>query len=139
MSEIINWVRSGDSSPETYFLSTYGSFEQEQNVKFYFREQYQKLLEDSYWVSYLVDYWNTGDCQFIELKWLYEISTSQPMWSEVAQNTSPDEQNFVSTPEEIERLIVKAYQDILSGNILQFSFTTAEDQYFAHTTGVVKP
>ena len=139
MSEIINWVRSGDSLPETYFLSTYGSMDQEQNVKFYFRERYQELLKDSYWVSYLVDYWNTGDCQLIELKWLPEISTSQPMWAEVAQNTSPNEQNYVSTAKLIESLIVKAYQDILSGNILQFSFITAEEQYFAHTTGVVKP
>ena len=139
MSEIITWVRSGDSLPETYFVATYGSFEQEQMVKFYSREQYQKYLEDSYSVSYLVDYWNAGDCQLIELRWLPEISTAHPMWAEVAQNTSPDGQNYVPLSQQIELIIQNRYAEILSGEILQFSFLTAEDQYFAHTTGVVKP
>ena len=44
MSEIINWVRSGESTSETYFVATYGSSEQEQTVLFYSREEYQELF-----------------------------------------------------------------------------------------------
>ena len=139
MSEIINWVRSGVSSPETYFVATYGSFEEELGVTFYSREQYQKYLEDSYSVSKLADYWNASDCKLIELKWLPEISTANPLWAEVAQNISPDEQNYVPLSQQIELIIQNRYAEILSGEILQFSFVTAGTQYFAHTTGVVKP
>lgn len=144
MSEIINWVRSGDSLRETYFLATYGSANKEQIVKFFRPKEYRKMIIDGWWVATLIEKWNYGDCGLSELRWLPEISTANPMWAEVAQNHSPDGQNYVPLSQQIEQIIQNRYAEILSGEILQFTFfiegdQTEDNQEFVFTTGVVKP
>jgi len=124
---------------ETFFASVYGSFDQEQTVTFYARDTYQQMVEEGYWRSYMIDLWNTGDCKLSELKWLPEVSTSNPLWTTLAQNDSPDSSNYFPLGEQIDVVLKNRFRDILSGEILQFSFISSSEQYFAHTTGVVKP
>lgn len=144
MSKIINWVRSGDSPPETYFLSTYSSDDQEQIVKFFLPKEYREMIIDGPWVAFLTEKWNYGDCGLSELRWLPEISTAKPMWADVAQNHSPDGQNYVALSQHIEQIIRNIYADILSGKTRQFTFfiegdQTNDNQEYIFTTGVVKP
>ena len=135
MSEIINWVRRGNYSDKPYFVVTYDSDNHEQNIKFYSREEYENFISTGQW-SYLIDYWNTGDCQITDLFWQPSVSTTHPMWSEVAENINPDSQLYVLA-DTLKRVIDIRFEGILAEDILQFSFTMAGDFWFAFTTGVV--
>lgn len=139
MSQVINWIKDTGQTSETFFSSVYGSRDQEQTVTFYDRDTYQQRVEEGWWVSYMIDLWNTGDCSLSELKWLPEVTTSNPLWVGVAQNDSPDSHNYFPLGEQIEVVLKNRFREILSGEILQFSFISSSEQYFAHTTGVVKP
>jgi len=132
--EIINWIRDSPES-ETFFTASYGSYDQDLTVKFYSREVYQKVLSN--W-SYLIDYWNTGDCKILELKWRPQIDARSPLWAETYQNMDSDEQNYLSTTGEVQTILEKLFQQILLGETEQISFVCSDDQYFAFNTGVVK-
>ncbi len=139
MSQVINWIKDTRQVSETFFVSEYGSMDQEQKVEFYARDTYQQKVEEGYWDGYLIDMWNTGDCSLSELKWLPEFSTSNPLWTTVAQNHSPSGANYFSYGSSMVGVLKNRFKDILSGEILQFTFISSAEQYFAHTTGVVKP
>ena len=132
--EIINWIRDSPES-ETFFTASYGSYDQDLTVKFYSREVYQKVLSN--W-SYLIDYWNTGDCLILELTWKPQIDARSPLWAETYQNMHPDEQNYLSTTGDVQTILEKLFQQILLGETEQISFVCSDDQYFAFNTGVVK-
>ena len=134
--EIINWLRRQDQ--EKFFVSNYGSYDQDLSVKFYNREDY--IINLPSWTSGFVDYWNTSDCKLLVYsKFFNQVdSTSRPMWAEVAQNQSPDSENFIETPNEFEKILEDYLEKILSGDAFQISFTFFDDEYYALNTGVVR-
>jgi hypothetical protein len=132
--EIINWIKE---TPEIFFVGSYGSYDQDQTINFHTRKAYEEIIFDSH-ISPLVDYWNTGECRLLELKMMPDIS-ERPMWREIYQNYSPDVDNYLPTSEQIELVLKNRIKEILSGEIFQISFTFSDDQYYALTTGVVKP
>lgn len=134
--EIINWLRSQDQ--EIFFVSNYGSYDQDLTVKFYNREDYIRDIPS--WTSGFVDYWNTGDCKLLAYaKYFNQVdSTSRPMWAEVAQNQSSDSENFIETPDEFEQILEDYLEKILSGDAIEISFTCSDDEYYALNTGVVR-
>jgi len=132
MGEIINWLRKADPVV-FYYESIYSSFEQELQTKFYTQKSFKKRD-----VDHLLDYWNSGDCVITELKWLPDISSSNPLWLEVAQNFDPDASNYLPLSEQALTLIKNRHQEILSGEIKAFSLTSSDKQYYAFSTGIVE-
>lgn len=131
--EIINWIRE---TPEIFFVASYGSYDQDQTINFLTRKRYEEIIYNWH-ISHLVDYWNTGECKLLELKMMPDIS-ERPMWREIYQNYSPEEDNYVPTPDQIELVLENKIKEILSGEIFQISFASSDDQYYALTTGVVR-
>jgi len=138
--EIINWLRR--DSEDMFFVTNYGSYDQDLSIKFYNREQYIKILPA--WTTGFLDYWATGDCKLLAYAdWLApspdaSLPDPRPMWSEVAQNQDSGSENFIEPSDEFEQILKDYIEKILSGIVLKISFTSSDDQYFALNTGVVQ-
>lgn len=141
MSQVINWIRNNDPNVVYYYEATYGSFEQELQMRFYTRSEYEARYQEHINNEKgfdLLEYWNYGDCKLSERKWMPSISHATPMWSEAAQNFDPVAPNYVVLTEQAALMIKNRYEEILSGELKAIQFTCAADEYFAFDTGIVE-